>query len=135
MVAEDGIGSRLAVDGDEAGDALDERPLHLPGDQDRGVAEKVNAGLSWKGRQDGKRIEPVQMVGDQHEGAVRRNVLTTLDLDPEQDVKERDDGQLEEAKHRGRLALDREQVSRRNAGPRFHAWVYVTATSRPGSGR
>src|SRR5439155_16059375 len=104
-------------------------------DQDSGVAEKVNAGLSGKGREDGKRIEPVQVVGDQHVGAVLRNMLANFDLDPEQQMEKRDDRQLEEAKHRRRLTLDREQVSRRYAGPRFHAWVYVTASSRPGSAR
>src|SRR6266550_5413434 len=135
VLEEDGIGARLAVDGDIAGDALDERPLDSPRGEDRCVAEKVNPGLRGEGRENGKRIEPVQVVGDQHVVAVRRNVLATVDLDSEQHVKEWNERQLEEAKHRRCLTLDREQVSRRDAGTRFHGWVYVTVSSQSGNGR
>src|SRR5438132_1138609 len=135
VLKEDAIGTRLAVHRDKTADTLHERPLDLPRDQQRGVAEEVNSRLSRKGREDGKRIEPVQVVGDQDVGAVRRNVLATFHPDPEEHMQEWYDGQLEEAKHRSRLALDRKQVSRRDTGPRFHGCLYVTASSPPGSGR
>ena len=51
---EDAIGTRLAVHRDKTADTLDECPLDLPRDQQRGVAQEVNAGLGGKGREDGK---------------------------------------------------------------------------------
>src|SRR6202165_4358947 len=71
----------LAIDRDVAADAFDQRPLDFARHEHGGVTEEMHAGLGREAGEDREGVEPVEMVGDQHIGAVGGNPFAALDLD------------------------------------------------------
>src|ERR1700694_254249 len=110
VMEKDRVGMELAVDRDEAGYALDHRPLEAPGREDGRITQEVDAGLRRKFGQDGKRVEPAQMVGNQDVVAVSGDVVASIDVDAEYGVQKRAGRELDEAEHRRRLALNRKEI-------------------------
>src|SRR6202023_2309270 len=100
----------LAIDRDVAADALDERPLDFAGHEHGGVAQEVNAGFGREGGQDGERIQPVEMVGDQHVGATSRNPFAALDPDSKQRMEQGHSPKSYRSICEGGLPLDRKEI-------------------------
>src|SRR2546422_8138081 len=84
VLEEHEVGPSLAIDRDVAAYTLDQRPLDLARHEHGGIAEEMDARLGGKGGEDGERIQPVQMVGDQHIRATGRNSFAAFDADAKQ---------------------------------------------------
>ena len=115
MVIEDGIGVEVAINRDESRDALHHRPLKSTGHEDRRVAQKMDARLGRELGQDGKRVEPVQVVSDEDVVAIGRNVLASPNLDAKEGMQDGAGGELEQAEHGRRRALHGQEVGGRRS--------------------
>lgn len=115
MMEEGGVLVQAPVYRDVAAHRPDRRPLHAMGDKQGGVAKEMDAGLDGKGGEQGKAIEPVQVVGDDYVGALSRDVLAACNPDSKQQMKSGEREEPYDAVGQRGVTLDGQQIRRRRA--------------------
>src|ERR1700730_11047267 len=102
-----------AVHGDEPADTLDHGPLEFAGHENRCIAEEVHSRLGGEFGEDGKRVEPVQVVGDQHVVAASGNAPAALNRNAEERMQHGHRPQAQQAIRQRGLPLHGKKVGGR----------------------